>query len=220
MKITKHAQSCFLIETEDTKILIDPGTYVFNEEGLRSDAFKDIDTIIVTHEHYDHFDWENVQKIMEASGCSLFGTAAVCGVASQKFPDKTKIIKVKIKNHINNVTIEGFPSKHGGLPSGKSTPGVVGVIINDDKTSFYTPGDSIALNPDAQADVIGTPICGQVVMDIATAKQELLPKKPKLAIAMHYDNPAFPTNPNDFIRAMADTSIEAKVLNWGESVEV
>ena len=40
MKLTKYAQSCFLIETEGKKILIDPGNCV-EEENIKS--FRDID---------------------------------------------------------------------------------------------------------------------------------------------------------------------------------
>jgi L-ascorbate metabolism protein UlaG (beta-lactamase superfamily) len=221
MKITKHAQSCFYIETANTNLLLDPGTYVFNEEKMNPADFKETDLIIITHEHHDHFDWDNIQKIMDISGCSILGTPAICQIVNEKYPDRGINISAGIKHNVaGGIVIEGFPSIHGPLPNGKTPPIVSGVVINDGETSFYSPGDSINLNTNVVADVIATPICGQVVMDIKTAKLQLGEAKPGIAIPIHYDNPNYPVNVRDFVEVMKDTAVEVRTLKWGESTEI
>ncbi|MDO8512891.1 MAG: MBL fold metallo-hydrolase [bacterium] len=217
MKITKHMQSCFVIETGATKILIDPGTFVFNEEGLTPEAFKNIPLLIFTHEHADHFDWENVKKIIDLNDPKIIATSAIIDLVNQDYSNHECVeLKPGAVEKFNDITIEGYESTHGPLPNGKPAPTVIGIVIDDGQTRFYTPGDSINLNPQARADITAVPICGQVVMDIPSAKEQLLQTPPKLAIPMHYDNPQYPTNVNDFVQAMQDTGIEVRVLNSGE----
>ncbi|MEI8143051.1 MAG: MBL fold metallo-hydrolase [Candidatus Berkelbacteria bacterium] len=221
MIITKHAQSCFLVETEKSKILIDPGTYVFAEEGMKAEDFSDIDVIIVTHEHSDHFDWENVQKIIEMNGPVMLGTIAVIETAREEYPDlDCRVNEVGMTFELSDIKIEGVVSEHGPLPNGNTPPEVVGVVIDDGKSRFYTPGDSTFLDQKTGANIIAAPICGQVVMDIATAREQVLLANPMLVIPIHYDNSRFPVDVQDFESSMDDTDIQVKVLGWGESVEV
>jgi L-ascorbate metabolism protein UlaG (beta-lactamase superfamily) len=221
MKITKHAQSCFYIETTYSNLLLDPGTYVFNEEKVNPIAFKETDLIIITHEHRDHFDWGNIQIIMEMSNCNVIGSSTACQIINEKYPSRATNISSGFKHKVvGGIEIEGFPSVHGPLPNGKTPPIVSGVVIDDGETSFYSPGDSINLNTNVAADIIATPICGQVVMDIRTAKEQLIIAKPKIAIPIHYNNPDYPVSVNDFVEAMKDIAIEVKVLDWGKSIEI
>lgn len=227
MKITKHGQSCFLIETKQgSRILIDPGTYVFGDkEKLTSEDFKKIDILIITHEHSDHFDIENVKKIIQSNPqIKIFTTTKVKEILGGS--DKVSILGSVNKEQglgiAGDITITGVVSRHGKkdgfLPSGDKAPAVTGVLIEADNKSFYHPGDTIELK--ITADVIATPICGVVVLDIEEAKEQLLSLKPKIAIPMHYDNSAYPVDPTDFIEAMKDTGIDVKVLGDGETIEL
>lgn len=220
MKITKHAQSCFLIETLGKRILIDLGTFVFDKEGLSPSDFIDIDIMIFTHDHSDHFDWERAQELIEAERPVVLGTNAVCDIIKEKFSDLDARAISDIKHNFGDVQIEGYVSRHGPLPSGKPAPGVSGVVIDDGAIRFYHPGDTITLNPDSNPDVVATPISGTVTTNIEEAKKQLLLLKPKLAIPMHYDGPKYPTDVNEFARAMSDTQIVVKILESGESVEI
>ena len=215
MKITKHAQSCFLIETASSKVLVDPGSYVFNEEGIPAEYFQSVDAIVITHEHSDHFDLESVAKIIQNNSPKVFSTSRVLEAIKAKLGERSE------KELPQDLKIEQYSSKHGMAPAPDFVPPeVIGYVISDGKTSFYTPGDSTYLDPNAKADVIGVPICGQVVMDIATAKSEVLKLKPKIVIPMHYDNSKYPVNVNDFVSAMNGTGIEVRALKWGEEIEI
>lgn len=212
MKITKHAQSCFLIETMSARILIDPGEYVFGKEGLKADDFQDIDVVLITHEHYDHLDMENLKIIIKNNHPQIFSTHKVLEMISSEIPGRYE------EEIPESIKIEKYASKHGPLPNGNEPPPVTGFVIDDGETRFYTPGDTIFLNEKAKADIIAVPICGKVVMDIKKAKEELLKAKPKLAIPIHYDNPMFPVKIDDFAKEMEGTGILVKILNYGDTI--
>ncbi len=225
MKITKHAQSCFLVETErGSRILIDPGVYVFGQkETLTPDDFQNIDILIITHEHSDHFDPGNVKKIVEREkSLQIFSTEVLTEKITCEIGVKPKALEdmrdVSGLGSGRDITITGIPSVHGPLPNGNEPPQVCGALIKEENgPSFYAPGDTIQLGADA--DIIAAPICGKVVLNIDEAKQQLLERKPNVAIPIHYDNPVFPVDVQDFITAMADTGIEVKYLKDGESYE-
>jgi|GEM_PF-1042332 len=228
MKITKHAQSCFLVETEaGSRILIDPGTYVFGgKEKLSPEdqQFKEIHVLIITHEHSDHFDIENVKKIIQSNQqIKIFTTTKVKEILG--YSEASILGSVNKEQGLGiaeDITITGVVSRHGKkdgfLPSGDKAPAVTGVLIETDGASFYHPGDTIELK--TTADVIATPICGTVVLSIEEAKEQLLKLKPKYAIPMHYDNSSYPVDVNDFVKAMEGTGIEVIVLSDKEKREV
>ncbi len=218
MKITKHAQSCFLIETGKSCILIDPGSYVFGEEGIKPEDFSNIDLIAFTHEHANHFDFDNVVKIIKANKPIILGTQAIAD--KLKGISKVEIIGNNYKGEFFDFSIEGYLSKHGQLPTGAEPPEVCGIVIDNGDHRLYTPGDSVYLNQETNADIVVVPICGQVVMDINQAKSELLKLKPKFTLPIHYDNPRFPVNVDDFAEIMKDTGIKTKVLKWGKLIEL
>ncbi len=57
-----------MVEEGGDKLLFDPGLFSFMEGQLTPDAFRDVGTIIITHNHPDHVDVVALQKIVELSG--------------------------------------------------------------------------------------------------------------------------------------------------------
>ncbi len=55
MKISKHIHSCLLIKENGKTILIDPGSYSVEEKGIEIQAIDQLDYLLITHEHPDHF---------------------------------------------------------------------------------------------------------------------------------------------------------------------
>ena len=63
MKITKYGQSAILIEEyKGKRILIDPGSYLFDQ--VNPEDLGKIDIILITHSHYDHLTPDKVQVII------------------------------------------------------------------------------------------------------------------------------------------------------------
>ena len=56
-----------LIEEGNTKILIDPGTWVFGEKIAKPSDFSDVTAVLITHEHPDHLDVGSLSKIIKGN---------------------------------------------------------------------------------------------------------------------------------------------------------
>ncbi len=221
MKITKHSQSCFLIETQNKKILIDPGTFVFQKENIDPNSFQNIDIILFTHIHPDHFDQENCDIIIKNNLPIILSTNEVAEKLKQKYTDlNISSAEKSYDQKFDEIQIKSFLSTHGPLPNGNPAPNVVGFSIDDNENIFYHPGDTLFLDKTTGANIIAVPFSGTVTMNIDEAKTQIQEIKPKLIIPMHYDSPNYPTPPEEFAQAMNGTDIEVKILKDGESIEV
>jgi len=133
-----------------------------------------------------------------------------------KYPQSAILIEeYKGKRILDGIRITGIKSIHGELPSGKSKPDVLGFLIDD---KFYHPGDTIYLEEKPEAEIVFVPICGTVVMNFQEAAKFSKEISPKLTIPIHYDNPTYPVDVNDFIKEMNGYNVRA--LKNGESIEI
>ncbi len=56
MKITKFVHACLLIQTDNgRKLLVDPGQFTWESGLFDLNTIDNLDAIIITHEHFDHF---------------------------------------------------------------------------------------------------------------------------------------------------------------------
>ena len=213
MKITKYPQSAVLIRYKDKRILIDPGSYCYDENFTPNDWGK-IDILLITHVHSDHCVPEAIKVIKQNNpNLAILSNLEVkeklaledidCGILE---PDKTK--------QIGEIKITGIQSIHGELPSGKPKPDVIGFLIDE---KFYHPGDTIYFEQKPKDEIVFVPICGTVVVNPKEAAKFSKEINPKLTIPIHYDNPNYPVDVDDFVKEMSGYNV--RVLGNGESIE-
>ena len=74
MELTKHAHACVTLDKGDGHLLVDPGTFSLNAAELIAAA----STILITHEHFDHFDEAAIAAALEARPeLRVYGPSAV-----------------------------------------------------------------------------------------------------------------------------------------------
>jgi L-ascorbate metabolism protein UlaG (beta-lactamase superfamily) len=217
MKLTKFPQSCFLIETEGKKILIDPGNEV-DEETISN--FKDIDLILITHIHNDHCFVDYVKKILENNKPEILGNQEVAEKLSEF--NVTVVDEGDIKE-LGNIKIEVVKGIHGYHPWMKENPvpKVNGYIIRNSKTSVYHPGDTLSFYNEFNVDVLLAPICGNgVVMNPEVAVEWGIMMNVKLLIPIHYESDKHPQGTEKFKAYAKDKELNYKILKNGESTEL
>ncbi|MBO3270521.1 MBL fold metallo-hydrolase [Hymenobacter defluvii] len=77
MKITKYIHSCLLLEQDGEQLLFDPGTFTFADGAVTPDTFKNVSTVVITHQHPDHLDVKALQEIVRLSGAAVLSTPEV-----------------------------------------------------------------------------------------------------------------------------------------------
>ena len=207
MIITKYPQSCLLIEHKNSRILIDPGSFV--AEKYLPTNFGRIDLVLITHEHFDHLDTKLLQVICEQNNPEVWANNSV----AQLIPGLvTKIIYEDSVNNLSDMSIKTINIPHMILPNGEPGPENTAYIIDD---ILFHPGDGIG-SPKNKIEVFAAPLAGP---DMSPKKAVDFVKlvNPKVVIPIHYDFwPAKPEMWHSLIGAIYDY----KYLTDGESINI
>jgi L-ascorbate metabolism protein UlaG (beta-lactamase superfamily) len=76
MELTKHAHACVTFDKTGGHLLVDPGTFSPNAAELVADT----NTILITHEHFDHLDEAIITAALAARPeLRVYGPSAVVG---------------------------------------------------------------------------------------------------------------------------------------------
>ncbi|GAB3923149.1 MBL fold metallo-hydrolase [Mucilaginibacter myungsuensis] len=135
MKISKYLHSCLVFENDGFKLLIDPGNISFAEGFIGPDEFGDVDAIIITHIHPDHFDMEQLPKIMELSGAPVYTVQQVINEMA-----KAGLQAEFIPNKVGPFVIESFAAQHE-LIMDNPLPEMAALVIDG---KVLHPVDSLA----------------------------------------------------------------------------
>jgi L-ascorbate metabolism protein UlaG (beta-lactamase superfamily) len=74
VQLTKHAHACVSLAEDDRNLLIDPGTFCADA----ADLVAATDTVLITHEHFDHVNEEVIAAALEnRADLTVYGPAAV-----------------------------------------------------------------------------------------------------------------------------------------------
>ncbi|MCK5044719.1 MBL fold metallo-hydrolase [Candidatus Parcubacteria bacterium] len=220
MKITRFAQSCILIETNNKRILIDPGCLQY-EESYPDNEWNNIDVLLVTHKHEDHCHVAAIKEIAKDPKTQFHTTKEVAEAYSELSP---KIIKVDDVLTFGDIEIEVVKAVHGFLPylkGGKEIKENIGYIIDDGEKRIYFTGDTICFDNDYKCDILIAPVCGHgLVMDPFAASFFAKETGAQLIIPVHYDHPKHPADFKQVEKDFKNQGLNFKFLKIRESVEV
>ena len=127
VKITKLVHACLLVETGGKRILIDPGTFSWQDERLDPSMVDGVDRVLITHEHADHVSVEFLRTALERSNGAAVET--------------TPALQAILAEHDINAVTDGTPqfaAPHERIPTG---PGPQNVGFHIDGVLSH-PGDS------------------------------------------------------------------------------
>ncbi|MFD2827142.1 MBL fold metallo-hydrolase [Leeuwenhoekiella polynyae] len=138
MRIQKYVHSCILISEGDKKLLFDPGKFTFQDKLVAPETFKDVDFIILTHDHLDHIDIDALTLISKLSGADIYGNSEVTealsaqGLKVHLFEEGQKIL--------GSFKVDALVTPHQEILSEKC-PKNTAYLIND---KILNPGDSFS----------------------------------------------------------------------------
>jgi L-ascorbate metabolism protein UlaG (beta-lactamase superfamily) len=151
MRITHLGHACLLIETDGARLLVDPGNFSAGFEQL-----TDLDAILVTHQHPDHYDAERVPALIAAnSGGRLLvepEAAAVHGLGDEAAFGSGS------QTTIGDVTVTAVGGQHARIHGAVPLIGNVGFLVRQGSgPTLFHPGDSYADSPPG-VDVLALPL--------------------------------------------------------------
>jgi L-ascorbate metabolism protein UlaG (beta-lactamase superfamily) len=198
-KVTFIGNSTLLIEANGKKILTDPwfhgpvygGIDHRKPPGIPLEDLSDVDAILVTHNHKDHYDKQAMEQLNKNALVVLPEDKMVNKVKGLGYSN-VKTIKPWQEITEENISINAVPAKHPAYQ--------VGYIIKGEETTFYFAGDTLSI-PEFSSmaerfniDVALLPIGGlkmffikPSVMGPEDAARAAKTLKAKVLIPIHYD---------------------------------
>ena len=128
MKISKYLHSCLVFELDGYKLLFDPGNFTFAESLVKPEAFADVQAIVITHIHPDHFYLENIKNILAINKAPIYTTAEV-GRVLEKEKIKCTIWEDGI-HYLGPFKLQSISVVHEPVLD-NPIPQMMGFIIND-----------------------------------------------------------------------------------------
>lgn len=151
MRITKFGHCCLLIEERGLRILTDPGNL---SDG--QNAVTNIDVVLITHEHADHFHTESVRAVLRNNPNAGVITNAAVGKLLKNMGVPSECVEHGDSVKKKRVLIEGFGQEHAefhpSIPNVQNT----GYFIAN---KLFYPGDAFT-DPGRPVDVLALPAAG------------------------------------------------------------
>ncbi len=176
MKIKKLGHCCLVIETKDRRIMTDPGSYAIDEQIKE----KNIDLILITHEHPDHLHIESLKEIIEINPNAKIITNNSVGKLLQEADIKYEVLENKIITEILGIEFEAHDCKHEEIFEEYGQVENTAFFI--DKRLFY-PGDAF-YNPGKPVEILAWPVAGPWTK-VKDSMKYLLEINPKICFPVH-----------------------------------
>lgn len=151
MKIKKIGHCCLVIEEAGIRILTDPGIYSTGQNDV-----KDIDIVLITHEHGDHLHIESLKTVLANNPNAKVITNTAVGKILTKENIGFEILEHGQNKQIGNLTLEGHGEKHAEIFEEYGQVQNTGFFIGG---KLFYPGDAL-YNPGKAVEVLAFPTAG------------------------------------------------------------
>ena len=196
------------IRIEKEKIIyIDP--YKINKN------YNDADIIFVTHDHYDHYSEEDIDKVKKENTIIIVPEGLLPKLIDKGIKQENIItVKPNNKYEVEGIKIETIPAYNIEKQFHPKANNWVGYIIDMYGIKYYIAGDTDITeeNKKVKCDVAFVPVGGTYTMDYREAAALVNEIKPKIAVPIHYGSVVGTVeDANQFIKLL-DKEIQGKIL--------
>jgi L-ascorbate metabolism protein UlaG (beta-lactamase superfamily) len=113
-------------------------TFVIDPVDVKAKNLRNVDAILITHEHYDHLDPPLVVEIQKATDCTVIADVASSKKLKLALPnDKLKEIKPGMEIKIGEVSVKAEKSNHPAQAP------VTYIITSEDNVKVFHTADSL-----------------------------------------------------------------------------
>lgn len=206
---------------ENIEVLCHSCIKMNKEKVIYIDPFKinknynDADIIFVTHDHYDHYSEEDIDKIKKEDTVIVAPEELLTKLLRKGFrQDYITTVEPNKEYMVEGIKFETIPAYNINKQFHPKENGWVGYIIEIKGVRYYIAGDTDVTeeNKKVKCDVAFVPVGGTYTMDFKESANLINEIQPKIAVPIHYGS-IVGTNQDaiDFSKLL-NPKIECKIL--------
>ncbi|MHB8295708.1 MAG: MBL fold metallo-hydrolase [Acidimicrobiales bacterium] len=135
--ITKFEHACVRIDNGQHRLLIDPGLISSN-----LDIFSEVNNVLITHEHWDHFDAKQLQSAIEANQSLTIYTCKGVARHLEELGDRVRIVSNGDEFLVSTFMVKAIGENHHISHPDFPPVDNVGFLIDD---KVFHPGDALTV---------------------------------------------------------------------------
>ena len=189
---------------------------ISKEKIIYVDPFKikkdknDADIVLVTHDHYDHFSPEDIEKIIN-NETIIVAPKTVKALSKMR---NTVLVEPNNVYEVKGIKIETIPAYNVNKQFHQKDNQWVGYIIEIDKTRYYIAGDTDVTpeNKQVNCDVAFIPVGGTYTMNYTEAAELVNAIKPKIVVPTHYGDIVGEKDDGEKFKKLLNGNIQCEIL--------
>ena len=192
-----------------SSIKISKGKVIYIDPFKIDENYNDADIIFITHDHYDHYSEEDIDKVKKDDTVIIVPEELLTKVLRKGFRQDYIITVVPNQKYmVEGIKFETVPAYNTNKQFHPKENEWVGYIIEIKGIRYYIAGDTDITeeNKKVKCDVALVPVGGTYTMDFKEAAYLINEIKPKIAVPIHYGS-IVGTNKDatDFIKLLHPT---------------
>ena len=200
---------------ENIEVLCHSSIRIEREKTIYIDPFKieknynDADLIFITHDHYDHYSEEDIDKVINENTTIIIPETLLTKIL-KKGINRNSIITVEPNKEYmaQGIKFETIPAYNTNKTFHPKENNWVGYIITINNVRYYIAGDTDITeeNRKVRCDVAFVPVGGIYTMDFKEAAQLVNEIQPQIAVPIHYGSVVgTEQDADDFIKLLHST---------------
>ena len=151
--------------------------------------YNDADIIFITHDHYDHYSEEDIDKVIKENTIIVAPEDLISKLSDRKTKSENNIlVRPNESYNIRGININTIPAYNTNKKFHPKENGWVGYVIEINGIIYYVAGDTDITeeNRKVKCDVAFVPVGGTYTMNYKEAAELINDIKPKVAVPIHY----------------------------------
>ena len=172
-----------------SSIKINKGKVIYIDPFKINRSYNDADIIFITHDHYDHYSEEDIDKVRKNNTIIVIPKELLTKLLGKGIKQEYIITVEPNKEYmIEGIEFKTIPAYNTNKQFHPKENGWVGYIIKIRDIRYYVAGDTDVTeeNKKVNCDVAFVPVGGTYTMNFKEAAQLVNKIKPKIAVPIHY----------------------------------
>lgn len=177
--------------------------------------YNDADVIFITHDHYDHYSEEDIDKVVKEDTIIVVPEDLKTKLLKKGWKEEN-IITVRPNEiyTVKNIEFKTIPAYNVNKQFHPKENAWVGYLLEIEGVTYYIAGDTDITeeNKKVKSDVAFVPVGGTYTMDYKEAAELINEIKPKVTVPTHYGSIVGSKKEGDKFLKLVNPEIKVEIL--------